>query len=111
MIRRLYDLPACPKELPQATSEVSTLSKLGLCETDILTILHQKGLGFEQLSQHIATVELKHNANRLCKGLLGQQLLQKINTWTSTILPGSRLLLVGVPLSCTQQVVELAVKD
>ena len=95
VIRRTNDLGARPSNLHPAISEIQQASSLSKRETDILTMMVQKGIDLQHLHKHIATVELKHNANRLCKTLFSPTLYKKSRTWTSTLLPGSRLLLLG----------------
>ena len=123
VLRRTNDLGALPSTLHPAVSEIQQASSLTPRETDKLTLLVQKGIDLQHLSKHVATVELKHNANSLCSVLVGPHLYGRSRTWTSTLLPGSRLLLLkehpprllrgaealalqGVPLPEVQRVAE-----
>ena len=97
MVRRRHGVAPRSRQLPAEVETPAKLNCLSDREADILNVIHQSGIYLAEISKTTATLELKHSLprteNMIWKSSKGTQ--RRPRHYTSTLLPGSCLLVLG----------------
>ena len=97
VVRRRHGVAPRSQQLPAEVDKMAKLNCLSDREADILNVVHQSGVSLAEMSKTTATLELNHSLprteNMIWKSSKGTQ--RRPRHYTSTLLPGSRLLVLG----------------